>query len=422
MGEKRKSGGFISFASIIATTLCIVFFTMCTWAARDKGGLISIIMAKDSSVFVGGVVNQEVMQKMVDQTIEYFTEVIGEDPSIAYEYIFGGPGNITSSTKILIKYNPKTPETTRKPMIDALKKGLGYMLHYTFPQSNILVVGDEGTASSTDTVVVDSLGTNLKYAIKDLYVNTDYIIYCPSAWGTSAPCGVDMCLNLMTTSIVGVGGATLNNLYNFVFDTTFPSLSVLNYHPIFNGDNGKTVLYMMDLISYSGTGSATDLHPGYKIFATDNITVCDWKGIRFLKDSVNAITDAQALAGRKVCSLSVYPIDLGVVNEGQMLEVEIGPPWTTGIKKQVNNNHALQVKVISNQTQTIFRLPKAAGNKAQIAIYDIQGRKVWACTSMENTIIWNNNDLKGKKVSGGIYVYQLTAGGIKARGKTAIKR
>ncbi len=84
---------------------------------------------------------------------------------------------------------------------------------------------------------------------------------------------------------------------------------------------------MMDLISYSGTGSASDLHPGYKIYTTTNITVGDWKGIRFLKDTVQAITEEQEHQAQMVCSLSVYPIDLGVVNEQQMYEIPVRPPW-----------------------------------------------------------------------------------------------
>ena len=179
-----------------------------------------------------------------------------------------------------------------------------------------------------DTIVIDSAGQNLKYTIKDIYSNADYIIYCPSAWGTDIGCGVDMNLSLMLSSIDGVDTTTVEAMYPLFHDTTSPSLSLLNYHPTFNGDYEKVVLYMMDLLSYSGTGDSADLQPGYKIYTCMNITVCDWKGIRFLKDTVGAIDSLHEWQAQKVCSLSVVPyVDLGVVNEGQMLEVEIGPPW-----------------------------------------------------------------------------------------------
>jgi hypothetical protein len=292
--------------------------------ALTHEGMLPIIMAHDPLCFVNDTVDRVRVQGMVNASIIEMTGIIGDLP-LAYECIFPF---VTDSTKILIKYNPATPKTTREPMVNALKTGLTYMKNFTFPPENITIVGDEGTANTTDTVVIDSAGANLKYVIKDPYVNADYIIYCASAWGTDIGCGVDMNLNLMTTSIEGVDGATIEDLYLFFSNTTSPSLSLLNFHPVFNGDNGKTCLYMMDLISYSGTGSASDLHPGYKIYTTTNITVGDWKGIRFLKDTVKAITEEQEHQAHMVCTLSCFPyVDLGAVDEGLMYEIHARPPW-----------------------------------------------------------------------------------------------
>lgn len=322
-----KAKKLIKINSIVAATVIVISFAILISASNVKKGMISIIMAKDSASFVGGVVNQEIVQKMVNASIVELTMVI-DDISFAYECLFPY-GTITDSTKIVIKYNPKTCPTTRKPMCEALKNGLTYMLDYSFPAHNITIVGDGGDACMKDTIVIDSAGQNLKYTIKDIYSNADCIIYCPSAWGTDIGCGVDMNLSLMLSSIEGVDTTTVEAMYPLFHDTTSPSLSLLNYHPTFNGDYEKVVLYMMDLLSYSGTGDSADLQPGYKIYTCDNITVTDWKGIRFLRDTVGAIDSLQEWQALKVCSLSVVPyVDLGVVNEGQMLEIAIRPPWT----------------------------------------------------------------------------------------------
>ena len=304
-----------------AAVILIMSFALWSSARDLNDGMIEIIMAKDTTSFVGGVVNQEIVQKMVDASICELTGVI-DDISFAYECLFPY-GGITEDTKILIKYNPKSSETTRKPMIDALKTGLGYMLDYTFPKGNILAIGDEGGVVwgkdtifiDTTRIILDSTGTpidtiegaNLEYIIKDVYTDADFIIYCPSALGTDIGCGVDMCLSLMLSSILPVDTFTVEDMYTFFHDTISPSLSLLNYHQTFNGDYEKVVLYMMDLLSYSGTGDTADVQPGHKIYTTKNITVSDWKGIRFLKDTVAAIDSVHEWQALKVCTLSCLP-------------------------------------------------------------------------------------------------------------------
>jgi hypothetical protein len=480
MEKNGKRRGMLRAAPVSAALIFVLSFTMWVSALDNRDGMITIIMAKDTTSFVRGVANQEVVQQMVDASIVEVTQVI-DDIAFAYECLFPY-GGITEETKILIKYNPKVPEAIRKPMVDALKTGLGYMLRYSFPKENILAIGDEGTTVwGTDTILVDSTvivydttiftfdslgnpdtiivsnattiyawdasgnpdtievptpttpsdtipGLDLKYTIKDVYSEADYIIYCPSAWGTDIGCGVDMCLSLMLSSIEGVDTTTVEDMYPLFHDPTSPSLSLLNYHPTFNGDDEKVVLYMMDLLTYSVTGDTADIQPGHKIYTTQNITVCDWKGIRFLRDTVYAWDSTNArldslheYQAQKVCSLSVDPIDLGVVNEGQMLEVAIGPPWTVGIDKN-NKLSKNYIRIRTKPEYTIFSLTEGYGSKATVTIYDIRGKKIWTRTSSDKSIVWNNTNLQGKKVPSGVYVYQLKAGEIKARGKTTIKR
>ena len=473
MGENGNRRSLLKAKSISAAIILLLSCVLLSFASDRNDGMIEIILAKDTTSFVGGVVNQEIVQKMVDASIQEVTGVV-DDIAFAYECLFPY-GGITDSTQIVIKYNPKTCATTRQPMIEALKTGLGYMLGYTFPADNITLVGDAGEACRADTIIIDTtlilydttiftfdslgnpdtiivstattifafdslgnpdtidvptpttpsdtlIGQNLKYVIKDVYTNADYIIYCPSAWGTDIGCGVDMCLSLMLSSIAGVDTTTVEAMYPLFHDTRSPSLSLLNYHPTFNGDYEKVVLYMMDLLSYSGTGDSADLQPGYKIYTTKNITVCDWKGIRFLKDTVAAIDSLHEYQALKVCSLSVVPIDLGVVNEGQMLEIAIGPPWTVGVITDGDMIHSYNIQVKTNRANTVFSFPELAGTNAKVTIFDIQGRKIWTQRSSEKKIVWNNSDLRGNRVPCGVYIYQITSGDIKARGKTTIKR
>lgn len=408
---------FIKITSFIATIICMISFSPATSAPKLKNGMIPIVFGRDSLVIVGGEVDTARVQQMVDSAIIYLTGITDDLP-LAYQCIFPA---VFDTTKILIKYNPTTPEFTRKPLCEAIKKGLCRMLNGTFSPSNITIIGDEGTASTTDTVIIDTGANTHKFLIKDPYVKADWIIYVPSAWGTSMGCGVQMCLQLMTSSVEGIGGATMNDIASHFVDTLFPSLSILNYHPVFNGDDGKTCLYILDLLSYSGTGQVTNRKEGYRIYATQNITVCDWKGVRFLYDSVGAITAQQAAQARKVCSLSVAPIDLGVVNEGQMYEVQFGYNEITSIST-VNSISANSIRVNTNPSFTMFTLPGTSSSRAMISIYDILGREIWSQKSSGKNIVWHNKDANGLQVVSGAYLYQVKAGKTIARGITTIKK
>ena len=408
---------FLKITPLAATIICAILFVPLSSAPKQDKGMIPIVMGRDSLCFVNGVVDTERVQQMVDSAIIYLTGIVDSLP-LAYQCIFP---MVTDTTKILIKYNPSTPETTRKPMVNALKKGLMKMLNYTFPAKNITIVGNEGTANTKDTVVIDTGVNAKKYVIKDPYVNCDYIIYCPSAWGTDMGCGVQMCLQLMMTSVEGVGGATMDDMKTYFTHRKFPSLSILNYHPVFNGDDGKTCLYMMDLISYSGTGSVNDLKAGNRIYTTQNITVCDWKGIRFLRDSVGVLSEEHTQQARTVCTLSVVPIDLGVVNEKQMYEIKYGYETNTSITA-TNGIAPSVIRVKKGPAYTMFSLPGTVAVRATISLYDIHGNKIWSNSGSQKNIVWYNTDSNGKTICSGVYLYQIKAGAAKINGITTIKR
>ncbi len=422
---------FFRITSITAAVVFMMSFVSLSSTLDRNDGMQQIVMARDTMCFVGGVVDSVRVQNMVDASIIEVTGIVGDMP-LAYQCIFP---LVTADTKILIKYNPNAPTTTIMPMINALKKGFCSMLEGNFPPANVTLVGDEGsTANATDTIMVDTTtivtdslgnpidtiqGQNLKYAIKDVYSNADYIIYCPSAMvDTVVGCGMDMCFSLMLTSIEGVGGATVADMYPLVLDTVLHSLSILNFHPIFNGDSAKVCLYMLDLLSY--VGQTGDVGVGSRIYTTQNISVCEWKGMRFLSDSVGVLDSAHTHQSQLVCTLSTYPwCDLGLVDEGLMYEIHVECP--TGVISQ-GNVSAKNIQVKTNPAHTVFIYPREAASQAILSIYDIHGREIWSHKSSEQTIMWKNNDTNGHKVSSGVYLYQLKVGKDNIRGKTTIKR
>jgi len=454
---------FFRITSITAVVVFMMSFASLSSTFDRNDGMIPIVMAYDSLCFNGTVVDSVRVANMVDASIIELTGIVGDMP-LAYQCIFP---LVTADTKILIKYNPNAPTTTIMPMVNALKKGFCSMLEGNFPEANVTLVGDLHDQYGPDTVMVDTTvivydttiftfdslgnpdtfvvstattifawdangdpdtievptpttpsdtipGQNLKYAIKDVYSNTDYTICCPSAMvDTVIGCGIDMAMSLHLTSIEGVGGATIEDLYPLVLDSIKHSLSVLNFHPTFNGDSSKVCLYMLDLLSYVGPDGTVG--KGNRIYTTQNISVLDWKGMRFLSDSVGVLDAAKTHEAQLVCTLSVWPYcDLGVVNEQQMYEIVVLCP--TGILSKENIS-IKNIKVNANQAFTIFSYPREGTAPAVLSIFDIHGREIWSHKSSKQAIVWEN-----KNVSSGVYLYQLKVGKNTIRGKTTIKR
>ncbi len=398
---------------IAAVVVMVMSFAPMSSAVDRDDGMIPIVMTHDPLCFVNGEVDTVRVQRMVDSTVVELTGIIGDMP-LAYQCLFP---MVDTSTKILIKYNPNAPQTTVMPMMRALKRGLSSMLEGKFPEDNITIIGEDYDSRASDTITIDSL---VKYTIKEVYTNCDYIISCPSARISDFGSGLDMCFTLMLTSIEGVGSTTIEDMYPFIMDTVTPALSVLNFHPTFNGDSSKVCLYMLDLLSYQIPGNDDSLGAGNRIYATRNITVCEWKGMRFLSDSVGVLDSLHTYQSQKVCSLSVEPIDLGVVNEAQMNEIHVD--YATPVKQLKNGNLSVDnIQINAFPGLTLFTYPKETDAQAVFTVYDIHGRKIWSKTTSERYIVWNNKNLNGRKISSGVYLYQLRLGESAACGKATIR-
>jgi hypothetical protein len=102
--------------------------------------------------------------------------------------------------------------------------------------------------------------------------------------------------------------------------------------------------------------------------------------------------------------------------------INISPPWNTEII--TNGNHSLlkaSIEVKSAPNHTVFTHKKATGVTKTIAVYTMNGKQIWSQRSAASRIVWNHIDLHGSKVSSGMYLYQLRAGDITARGTVAVK-
>ncbi len=422
MKNKVTTKGFLSIGAAILFVMSLASITSALEVSRT-GGILPVVIATDSLCITERGVDQAKVQAMVNAAV---TEITGMPRMCdAWENIF--PYNaIDSSTKILVKYNPRTPTTSREAVVNAVKEGLTYMNDYTFPEANIMIVGDEG-AEAADTIVIDPDSANLKYAVLDKYIECDYIINLNSSWGSDLGCGVDMALATLMDAVVGIDGTTKEDMYPYldqVIDTSdtstlYPALSVLARHETFFQ---KQILFITDVVTFSATGDTADLQNGYSVYITTNLVVNDYQGVKFLKEN-GGLTDENAALGWKVCTLAcVAPYDLGVVNEGQMFITNLVAPFSTSIS--VPNSISISpinLFVNTNPARSIFSYNNS-GTPANIVIFNLQGQEIWSRRSSENTIIWNNNDHRGQKVPSGMYLYEMKMGDTRTQGKTAISR
>ena len=172
-----------------------------------------VVIAKDEDC----IGDQAKVQDMVDYSIMNLT---GEtDKGKAYEALFDS--NLTTSSKILIKYNNSRTDTDNL-VLKALVNGLTSMFNGTFPElpSSQLIGRATGDASNQ---TFETQGTT--YAIRDIWVDCDYFINMPSAWAMNAPTypGVTMSLKAMFPVVSG----SLSRMHNNFTDEDDPPLSVL---------------------------------------------------------------------------------------------------------------------------------------------------------------------------------------------------
>ncbi len=366
-----------------------------------------VVIAKDEDC----IGDQAKVQDMVDYSIMNLT---GEtDKGKAYEALFDS--NLTTSSKILIKYNNSRTDKDNL-VLKALVNGLTSMFNGTFPElpSSQLIGKATGDASNQTFET-----QNTTYAIRDIWVDCDYFINMPSAWAMNAPTypGVTMSLKAMFPVVSG----TLSRMHSNFTDETDPPLSVLCAQ-IRDLLGGKQVLVLLDGTTVSPTGDNNSTEEAYSVVASTDMVANNYHGIQILKE-VGGFTSANETQALKVLELAAKdPYNLGTDNPGEMEVIRIGPPWNVEILSNGNiSKEARTVRVKTRPAQTVFDFHRESGAHANLAIYDLQGRKVWSHRSTENRIVWNNEDIHGRKVSSGMYLFQLRLRDIIAQGKLAVK-
>jgi len=402
MGENVSRRDFLKTTSISAAGVTALSFKPLSASFSPTQDESRIIIATDDECLVGSTINEAKVQDMVDYSIMTLTKIA--DKPKAYEALF--PDGVTTDTTILIKYNNAKTNSSKsqKAVRDALLNGLTSMIGGTFPSDNITEMGKQTGSSTSETFDV---GTK-SFSIAKPWVDCDYFINLPSAWNISYT-GITMALKGMMPSVSG----SQSGFHNYFTSESDPGLSILNSQPSLKN---KQVLVLLDAISICPSGNT--VKAAYKIVASKDMVAADYQGMLIMKE--DGLSSSDETTAKKVCELAALPdYGLGTDDPSEMEIVNIGPPWTTEIFSSGNVKvKAKDFQVKTQSKRTVFSSP---GGQATIAIFDTQGRRVWADKSSENRIVWNNINLHGHKVSSGMYLYQLKVGKVIAQGKIAVK-
>ncbi len=422
MGENVSRRDFLKTTSISAAGVTALSFKPLSAALGPVQDKSRIIIAKDEDCFnlSSGTVDEDKIQEMVDYAIIWLMKAPSK--AEAYEALFP-TGKLTTDTKILIKYNnAKSVSKTRNHVMDALENGLTSMLGGTFPKANIERMGSKDDCGSGVSSETFNVGSSNKYEIRQKFVDCDYFINMPSCWAiSSVGCGVTLSLKALMAAVSG----SLGNMHNqnFISETT-PALSLMNEHPVFKE---KQILALADAICLGAGGNQQNIDSAaYCVIASKDMVAVDYLAIDKM-DQTGKLSSSNKTAALKVCERAADPdYGLGTDDPTNMEKEEIEPPWTnpwlTGVKSTGDKNiSSSDVHVNTNPTHTVFSYHNTAGSQATVSIYDMQGRKIWEHMSSESGIVWNNSDIKGRKVSRGTYLYQLKVGKVTAEGRIAVK-
>jgi hypothetical protein len=405
MAKKISRRDFIKTTTLSAAGVSLLSNYPVVSALGASAAKSRVVIATDQQSYVSNTVNQTEVQTMVNQTVMALTGI--STVAAAFESLFP---NLTTSTKIVIKYNDAKPATTRQPMTTAITNSLKLMLNGTFPAANITLVGKDTAAAGTKTFVCGGT-TN---TIRSTWDNCDYFINCPPCYAINTPCGVAMSLKNMITAFSGM---SISSMHNYYANATDPALSKLNGVTMLKD---KQRLVMMDAISISADGTATKA--GYSIIASKDMVAVDYQGIQLLK--ANGLSSTLETSGLTVCSLAASsPYSIGTNLEANMEVFRIGPPWTSEVISSGTPLSSIpEVKVIAGSGRTVFDFRYSGHDNAVLSVYGTDGRLVWSQAARAGRIVWEHNDLGGRKVPSGAYVYLLKTGDIAVRGKITVKR
>ncbi len=382
--------------------------------AYGAGTKSKVVIAKDDQCCPNKTADKARITAMVDNCIMRLTGAT--DKAAAYKAIF--PKAITSSTKVVIKYNNNyditktTPSPSYPSVYSALKEGL---VAAGISSSNIIAFGGTGTPASSNPQV--KIGT-ATFRIQDDLMKCDYFINLAACWAmaTQYPSGVTMSQKNMMSA---VGGGSYSVFHSLFTDATNPSLAVLNSQATFKD---KQVLVVLD-----GIGINADTGPGIMaasnkiantIFASKDMVAADYQGIQLLKaNGLSADREANAL---KVCELSAKaPYNLGTNEPANMEIVNISPPYTTSVEWSGKLPEQVGLKVtmsrIGTRPNVVFQTERNTSSP-ELAIFTVNGAKIWSGPGLE----WNGETLSGGVARGGTYLFALKVSGKYVRGKISI--
>jgi hypothetical protein len=417
MKENPSRRDFIKKTSLSAAGLAAISYAPWSKALGSTQDKSTVVVCKDDKCFDwdsnpdNQEIHQDRVQDMVDHTVMTLTGV--SEKSKAYEALFPKP--VTTSTKILIHYNTMKPKITRVSLCDAVKNGLTSMLDNSFPADNVRIVDREGAANTNEKVKITS---SLEYTIKDIWVDCDYYIKCPHCWAIDNPVGgISMNLKGMITA---VGGPTWMRLHSYTVSPDTPWMPIMNSHPVFRS---KLALCIVNAITYSNKPANTSSADGaaHTLFASKDLVASEYMGLQLLKEK-GLMQENQETANTNLGYAANEPYNLGTNDPDNMNIINISPPWNTQIITSGNKSvHTADIEVQSSLTHTQFVHTKASGIDKTIAVYSMSGKKIWAKRSTENRIVWQHNDLTGRKVSSGMYLYRVKLGDIITQGRILVK-
>ncbi len=408
--------------------------TACTGAALSleplmgnlsfgQQGKSSVIVAYDQQCFVKNATVASRVQDMVDNTIMSIT---GTTPkSAAYEALFPTP--VTSSTKILIKYNESSGgySLSLSAVKQALITGLTSMLNGTFPSGNISTYGNGGSNPGTISFATDvgnSATKGPKFSMSstqfqtvDAFMDFDYFINLAVCWAVgSNTAGVTLTMKNMMGTLMPYG--SLSNIHPNFTNSNAPSLSILNSQPLYKS---KQVLAMIDAISicsHNGPFTPAD-GAAYSIVASRDMVAADYQGLAILKQN-GLSSDRVAVARSVLDNGAISSYGLGTDNPSDIEVTTISPPWTTGVvttgRKSTDLGLAPVVEQIDGRGHISFQLRNySAGGSVGLTIYAPNGMRVWSGNKLE----WNGETYAGRRASPGAYLYAIRAGEEILKGK-----
>jgi len=364
-----------------------------------------VVIATDPQCFVNNASVASRVQDMVDHMVMGITGQSAK--AAAYEALFRKP--VTSSTKILIKYNESSGaySLSMAAVQKALTNGLTSMLNGTFPAKNITAYGNGGTPTGPTFSVASS-----SFQIQSALVNCDYFINLAVCWAVgSNTAGVTLTLKNMMGTLSG----PLSNMHNNFMNATTPWLSIVNSQPMFKSKQVLAVIDAISLCSHNGPFTPAD-GVAYSIIASKDMVAADYQGFLILKQK-GLTSDRITVASATISNAAIPSYGLGTNDPNNMDILSISPPWNTTVVRSGARAERLglssTVEKIDGGRRLIFKLQNGSSGPVELSMYAPNGGRIWG----GNVLEWDGKTLAGLKVPPGDYMYCIKAGGDIVRGK-----